>query len=379
MYCAGCGAKITKTDEVCPHCGAVNQNFCGKRKQEKSKRGRKPLLWILAGLLLLSAGAAALLLMHQKSYAERAAYDPEGLSSWQTAEGVISFVEEDGEVIEFGDGAVSGHSTPDHTRFLVLREDDGLSLETRDGERKKIADGVEKIDCVSDFGCYYFTRDRFFFYDFKTGDTVNLGDSTYNRAYSLGNYSVAFMTEDGTISSFTAGQSEAKRLCQASEEANIKAISKDGSRVFWIISKDDRKDLEVYTMRKEIPEKIVTFDGKDIKLFGTWFFGDGNDCFLYAMGDKKLLICHDEQIQEVNLPGILVFNGISDQNGEASWIEYAEDKDVYVVVEDSPGSGVLCRVSFSGEVTPVVRNLGADSTQVIREKILTCMVHASVG
>lgn len=379
MFCSKCGAGISEKDRFCPQCGAENANYnegkklfvplTGERKiSRREETGRKIKIPIivsccLAVIAVVCICCSLLLKGSHSTNGKGIAYSPRGLWGYTDVNGNEYFIQ-NGEAVIFEGEAISGRTTPDHSKYIVLWKDETLMMYTGAQDKgAKIAETVSELSAVNDYGCFYQTtgKKQLYFYDFETGESIDTGLENTSITFSKGNKSVAGLNEKGELFIFSYGDTASKNLCNAGTDVEICAVADDGSNVIWC--NEDGNFSSVYMMVNGVPERIgkISMTNEYSTVSGTFFDNDKSFIIDSSRSPELLLSVDGGEVQEIMLPGVKGYGPFLDANG--NYIDSDDDSmsEFYFQVLDNEDTmeEAIYRMSRDGELKSIVSDANA--------------------
>ena len=393
MFCAKCGAQISESDQFCPKCGKENINYVKATKDvsvdksvaepsespkisvDNGNEFAKKRKWILPVVIAGAAvaiGVICFIFFGNKRFSpfpstnSRVAWSPSGISGYIDGDGAIHFVDA-GEVKSFEGKMISGRSTPDRSKYLVLSEDNGLLLyELQDGTYTPtpIAEKAEGILTVNDAGCFYTTtpNNHLFYYGFTDKSTVDTGLENCYFEYSRNRNTVIGVKDSGEVSIFTKGDSSAKALCNVDSEADICCVADNGSNVIWGVK--DGNAFSIYMLKNGAPERIgkITNSEKYSYVYGL-FFNNDKSFIIYSDGSAQMILGSNGEIKELALPGVKDYSSFFDQNGQ--YIDSDDDniEEPFLLIKKTKNSstGGLYKLTKEGGFSLEADDINLDS------------------
>lgn len=380
MFCSKCGTQLSEMDAVCPKCGTKNINYSAlskkpamsikmKSNREKILPNSKRLVFFLGVIIVISIVVAILagvfIWNNLVSKKDHISYTNRGLSGYLDNDGNAYFI--DGtEMISFPGVATEARTTPDHTKYLVLCEDNRLVFYTTSDDSGKVVSNYAKdIQVCNDQGFFYLTKSEMLdYYDFSSSENIELGiENIEDRCFSSTNTAVAILDADGGLYTYVTGDDLPKELCSTDENADILCVADDGSNVIWSVKSGN--SYSVYMIENGVPERIgkVNNTEKYSYIYGD-FFNNGNSFLIYSYGGAQVILGHDKSVMEISLPGVLAYNRICSANGKYVDSDDDELQTFYLSVCKSSSSSTetLYQLTLDGDLTTAVEGINADAS-----------------
>lgn len=358
MFCTKCGAEISENDQFCVKCGKENENYSAKELKKSSK---KRVIFYVVPIILLAAILAIVVLKInkgdlQKSYIN---YSPQGIAAYVDENGkAIFFMDED--IKEFDDSVVEGCSTPDHSKFLLLDTESALIYRAESSNEKvEVAKDVDLLAAVSNTGCFYKKKDaNLYFYCFETMQETEVGMKDCALTYSAGKTAVAGVDESGQLFVFSEEDDKTSSVCKMGDESSVCAISDDASNLIWV---EKNKNLDIYMLKKNVPERIGTIiNNEEYRFTYAYFFDQGKSFIVCSpQGTSVWISIAGGEAQEVSLPGVLAFDTFYDFAKNKIDSEDDSIKQFYFSVLNQKNEDIISiyRWTPNGEMTEVANDI----------------------
>lgn len=392
MFCSKCGTQIADNDKVCPKCGAINENYVepktkkisipkieiqrdGSNSSEGTK-GKGKKIAIVAGIAIIAIGAVigigGKFGNGSIGVPDKVAYTEGGLSAYVDDQNSYFLVGQD--VKKFDGSATSGSSTPDKSKYIVLKEDKNLSLfEDASTEGIVVSTDASEIGRVINKGFFYKTGSKahIFYYDFSSKESTDTGLENVSLRYSANGNTFVAINEKGEMFSFSTKDKAVTTLCNAGTDANICCVADDGSNVIW--STKSGNAYSIYMMKNGAPERIgkITNSEKYSSCYG-YFFNNDKSFLIYSSNSSQMVISKNGEISEITLPGVKTYDSLVNRDG--LWIDSDDDNiDIfYIAVAKNKDSsnGQLYKMTSSGELTIEADDINLDAEYCIRNGLL---------
>lgn len=393
MFCSKCGTQFSESDQFCPKCGKENINYVGEnqkysesspfddqRNQDRiidgDKKVSKKKKWIIpvvvTGIVIVVGTLLAVFLVINGTIAfstsnSKVSYSSYGISGYLGKDGGIYFIES-GEVKSFDGKFVSGRSTPDHTKYVVLAENGSLQLYELQEEAYVptiISDKVESILAVSNDGCFYTTgsNSHLFFFNFIEKASVDTLLEDCSFEFSRNKNTVIGISDSGEIKKFSVGDSSAKNLCNAEGEIEICCIADNGANLVWAVK--DGNSFGIYTLKNGAPERIgkITNSEKYSYVYG-FYYNDDKSFVIYSDGSTQMILSQNGEIKQLALPGVKGIGRFYDQNG--NYMDSDDDyiAEPYLIIRKTKVSstGGLYRLTKNGNFVLEVDDIKLESS-----------------
>jgi hypothetical protein len=382
MLCKKCGTQLAETDVFCPQCGAKNRTGAqpsetaphSRAKKRGKRAGRAKATTVLVSLLLVLAlgitiawlvtGKAAWLLVGEAlgigtadtaEAADPVSYTAVGIIGYLDAERNVHFL--DGATVTTFSGPVDqGHTTPDHSKYLVLYKDNRLVVYTgSDDAGELIAEDASAILRCTDKGVFYRTNsDTQRYYVFSEKKNIDLGTATYEALeFSNSGTALAALSGDWTLYLYAEGDDAFRNLGTVPANTRICCVADDGSNVIWSVPGEN--SISVYMLKDGVPECIGEFATEDfVGSVYADFFNNGDSYFVYyPRYSSKFLLGYKDEVKTLAMPGVMTFAAI--RNAEGKCIDSDDDslQELYLSVfsGDEFDPATVYRLTLDGELT----------------------------
>ena len=325
IICPKCGRLADDGDVVCQFCGA--RLTPGEEENEKDSpraEGRKKhtgiiIAAVIAAVVLVGAAATPFIIrfMRDASVSSTEIYTSTS-RSFVPVEGKAKFILPDGNVIDTGidsRSVDSGYISPDRKHGVIIRHDGEIRvLDFSKGQSFTVeGDNHEYLFKICDNGFFY--QDSYQdidtdnitfilkFYDFKLGETAELGSYNYfTQVFSKDMSSAAFVDEtDKTIYVFNSSDMSVRKVetLEPNKDINVSFVSCNGKTVMWQTWDGDRTQYYGVIPFEANNEFFIWEDGNVSKLFSVnteksyKFDAPYSDGMFMASGDETAVIVCD--------------------------------------------------------------------------------------
>lgn len=383
----------------------------------KKKNSKIVLLGIIAAVAMISVFILCFSKLSSRSNYSNMKYQARGISAIVDNAGTAFFFI-DGQTVSFEGDYSNGISTPDHKKFLLLNFDGTLQLyASKDSEPVSISSNAERIikitndgfaytvnkqvstedilealsesysvdtsltelkkefansysDSISDAKKFYKEKAGYFYrsgsekekinvYNFKKGNTVELGNSSGEVTFANNSLTFARIDTKHKLSTYVEGLDSVKELCNVGENADLCGISADGQNIIWSEKKDN--ELLIYTMKNKVPERIGKL-GKTQKYSSypnVIFFEKG---FVVTCKEYNTLIfVKNDEAKEVTFGGVMNLYSLLDSNGNYIENDSCNTEFFYFTANKSKDGNIsrLYKLDMTGNIQEIASDLSS--------------------
>lgn len=321
LFCSKCGTQISAHDQVCPKCGAQNDNYNPPKERamlfskkgtptsdtDRSSRKRLKITVSVAITILVTIAIVICISIFMRIGAgDNVSYSPEGLYAYIVDSKSAYFVSGQ-NLCAFEGDIFFGQTTPDYSRYVLLYNNCRLVTYENTAE-VEIASDVLQVRAVSSDGCFYMKggHQHLWYYDFASGENIDVGFEDMTLYFSNGKTSLVAIDENLDMFMFSSADKKTRPLCNLGKDDNgeICCVADNGSNVIW--GRKSGNEFSIYTLINGVPERIgrLTNPRKYSSAYAQYFDNDQSFA-VYSPGSGQVLLSNRGEFTEVSLPGVL--------------------------------------------------------------------------